>query len=65
MNDKLIITFDKSAEDIPVLVVAKEGFSWSLQPSMNIINMITGDNAVALYEQLTHKMVEPQESEEV
>ena len=39
MNDKLIITFDKSAEDIPVLVVAKEGFGWGLQPNMNIMDI--------------------------
>lgn len=51
MTDKLIITFDKSQEDIPTLVVAREGWSL-LNPAMEVINIITGDDAIKIWEQL-------------
>lgn len=55
MSEKLIVTFDKSAEDIPVLVVAKEGFGWGLTSEMRIVNTLTGENAETAYKLLTKK----------
>lgn len=54
MNNKLIITLDKSQEDIPALVVAKEGWSL-LNPSIDVINVITGDDAIKIWEKLKEK----------
>ena len=43
--NKIIVTFDKSQEDIPTLVVAEEGWNY-LSPSIVVKNVITGDRAV-------------------
>lgn len=51
MNNRLIITLDKSQEDISTLVVAREGWSY-LNPSIDVINVITGDDAIKIWEQL-------------
>ena len=54
MTNKIYITFDKSNEDIPTLVVFTEG--WSLTGSnMTVQNIITGDRAVELWDRLTKK----------
>lgn len=56
MGDKLIITYDKSTDDIPVLSVGKQGWSgFGWQAEVNIIKIFTGDSAVQLYNQLTQK----------
>lgn len=55
MSDKLIITFDKSNEDVPVLMVATEGFLSLTGYSTNIINVITGEEAVRLWRELSKK----------
>ncbi len=57
MLDKFTVTFDKSEEDIPVLIVAREGYGGYLSaPTMNIKKVITGDRALQLYNELTeHK----------
>lgn len=49
--NKLIVTFDKSQEDIPTLVVAEEGFAY-LSPSIVVKNVITGDRAVQIWNEL-------------
>ena len=57
--NKYIVTFDKSNEDIPTLVVARE--SWfSLMPSTEIVQVVTGDEAVRIWNKLG-KMVESEE----
>ena len=56
MSDKFTVSFDKSDEDIPVLIVMREGYSSYLSaPSMNIKKVITGDKAQQLYDELTKK----------
>lgn len=55
--NKLIITFDNSQEDIPTLIVAEEGWN-ILNPSINITNVITGNKAIEIWEQLKGKKVE-------
>lgn len=56
MSEKLIITFDKSVEDIPVLSVAREGWSWGFSGSAtNVINTFVGDNAEVIYNLLAHR----------
>lgn len=52
MTGKLIVTFDKSQEDIPTLVVSKEGWS-IIYPSMEITNVFTGKKAESLWRKLT------------
>lgn len=46
--NKLIVTFDKSQEDIPTLVVAEEGWN-ILNPSLIVTNVITGDKAIEMW----------------
>lgn len=54
MSDKFTVSFDKSEDDIPVLIVMKEGYSsYLLGPTMNIKKVITGDRALQLYNELT------------
>lgn len=48
---KITVTFDKSSEDIPTLIVIKDmGLMFS--DSINIINVITGDEAVEIWNKL-------------
>lgn len=54
MKDKLIITFDKSQEDISTLVVGREGWSL-LNPAMEVINIITGEEAEMIWKRLKEK----------
>ena len=49
--NKIIVTFDKSQEDIPTLVVAEEGWSY-LSPSIVVKNVITGYMVVRIWEEL-------------
>ena len=55
MNNRIIVTFDKSQEDIPVLMTFRENyFSYlSNNPSINVINTITGDEANRIWNMLT------------
>lgn len=50
MNNRLIITFEKSQEDIPVLIVGMENHMAYITggPSLTIINMFTGDKAIEI-----------------
>lgn len=49
------ISFDKSNEDIPTLIVASSEYSWFGQPGMRVINVITGQEAVDIFNKLTKK----------
>ena len=53
---KLIVTFDKSNEDIPTLVVGKE--SGFLTPGIEIVRVITGNDAERIWNELNGQKVE-------
>ena len=57
MSDRIIVTFDKSQEDIPVLTTFIENqFSmFGSGPSVTITNVITGDEAVDIWNRLNNK----------
>lgn len=57
MNNRIIITFDKSQEDIPVLLVGRENNMAYLTggPSLIIDNMFTGDKATEIWDTLNKK----------
>lgn len=52
--NKIIVTFDKSQEDIPTLVVAEDSYGF-LNPNMIVRNIISGEKAVKLWKELTEK----------
>lgn len=52
--NKYIVTFDKSNEDVPTLVVGRESF-FALTQGMDIINIITGEKAIKLFNELSGK----------
>lgn len=52
--NKYIVTFDKSNEDIPTLIVGKESY-FALSPGMDIVNVITGDKAIRLFNEISGK----------
>lgn len=58
MNDRLIITFEKSQEDIPVLIVGRENHMAYITggPSLTIINTFTGDKAIEIWNTLENKI---------
>lgn len=56
MDNKFYITFDKSQEDIPTLVVFTESYFSLTGPSVKVLNVITGDRAVAMWEELKGKV---------
>ena len=58
--NKYIITFDKSNEDIPTLVVSEENY-FALNPSMNIVKIFTGKEAVRIWNKLSGKVEESEE----
>ena len=52
--NKYIVTFDKSNEDVPTLVVGRE--SWfTLGPGMDIVKVITGSEAIRIWNELSNK----------
>lgn len=54
MSDKFTVSFDKSEDDIPVLIVMREGYAGIMSaPTINIKKVITGDRALQLYNELT------------
>ena len=59
MSEKLIVTYDKSQEDVPVLMVGREGYGFGLNPSINVIKVITGDEAEQMYRNLTLRVRRP------
>lgn len=58
MNNRLIVTFEKSQEDIPVLIVGMENHMAYITggPSINIINMFTGNKAIEIWNTLENKI---------
>ena len=52
--NRYIVTFDKSNEDIPTLIVGRESY-FSLNPVMDIIRVVTGSEAVRIWNELTGK----------
>lgn len=57
MNERLIITFDKSQEDIPVLMSFHENqFSYlNNTPMISVVNTITGNRAIEIWNELNNK----------
>lgn len=57
MSDRLIITFNKYQDDIPVLIVGRENSFAYLSGGTSIVveNVFTGDEAVALWNKLRKK----------
>ena len=59
MTNKIIVTFDHSQEDIPVLLVGHECTNYygliGSAPEIRIDNMITGKEAVDLWDRLNYK----------
>ena len=55
MSDRIIVTFDKSQEDIPVLMSFRENsFVYlSNSPAITVINTITGNEAIDTWNRLT------------
>jgi len=53
--DKYVVSFDKSNEDVPVLVVSRENYFSIGGPSIDIVKVITGDEAVRIWDDLTKK----------
>lgn len=47
--DAIIVSYDNSSNDIPILIVGRKRFN----RSMDIINAFQGDEAVELYTRLT------------
>lgn len=53
MSERLIVTFDKSQEDIPVLLIGHENlFNFGGGPNFIIDNMLTGTKAVEIWNEL-------------
>jgi len=54
--ERIIVTFDKSQEDIPVLLVGHENlFNFGTGPNFTIDNMITGTKAVEIWNDLKER----------
>lgn len=53
---KYIVTFDKSNEDIPTLVVSRESY-FALMPGTEIVRVITGSDAERIWNELGGKTV--------
>lgn len=52
--NKYTVTFEKSNEDIPTLIVARENL-FAIVPSIDIIRVITGPEAEKLWSELSGK----------
>lgn len=56
MTNKIILTFEDSQEDIPVLIVEHEAYGGALfGPTIVTDKVITGDKAVSIWNDLTVK----------
>lgn len=53
--NKYVVTFDKSNEDVPTLIVARES-CFSFTPSLDIVRVITGEEAVDIWNRLERKV---------
>ena len=59
MSDRIIVTFDKSQEGIPVLTSFRENsfLYLSNSPAITVINTITGNEAIETWNRLTKACV--------
>ena len=53
---KCQVTFDRSNEDIPTLVVSRESY-FTLMPGPDVVRVITGSDAEGIWHELTGKTV--------
>lgn len=53
---KCQVTFDRSNEGIPTLVVTKEAY-FTLMPGADVVRVITGSDAERIWHELTGKTV--------
>lgn len=53
ISEFYIVAFDFEDDDVPTLAVAKSG-----GVDVELVNLIHGDDAVALYEKLTKKKID-------
>ncbi len=53
---KCQVTFDRSNEDIPTLVVSRESY-FTLMPGADVVRVITGSDAERIWHELTGKTV--------
>lgn len=53
--DKYVVSFDKSNEDVPVLVVSRENYFSIGGPTIDIVKVITGNEATEIWNDLTKK----------
>lgn len=52
--NKVIVTFDKSNEDVPTLIIARDTVGF-LNPGIDVVRIVTGKLAVDLWDRLTKK----------
>lgn len=52
--NKVIVTYDRSNEDIPTLIIARDTVGF-LSPGIDVIKVLTGRQAVDLWDRLTEK----------
>jgi len=52
--NKVIVTYDRSNEDIPTLIIARGNIGF-LNPGIDVIKIVTGRQAVDLWDRLTEK----------
>lgn len=53
---KCQVTFERSNEDIPTIVVSREAY-FSLMPGADVVRVITGSDAERIWHELTGKTV--------
>lgn len=54
--DKYLVTFEKSNEGVPVLIISRESYFPIGGPAVDIVNVITGDEATRIWSDLTKKI---------
>ena len=52
--NKVIVTYGQSNENVPTLIIARETVG-SLNPGIDIVKVLTGKQAVDLWDRLTEK----------
>lgn len=54
--DKYLVSFDKSNEGIPVLIISRENYFSIGGPTVDIYNVITGNEATRIWTDFTKKI---------
>lgn len=52
--NKVIVTYDRSNEDIPTLIIARDTVG-IFSPGIDVVKILTGKQAVDLWDKLTEK----------